>query len=66
MLNFIDIQKAHETFTGSDFPKLIQVYKEMGMVLNTVSLEKGLVTYTDLLGDSVQQTGYRFQTLIVP
>ncbi|WP_438477736.1 hypothetical protein [Streptococcus pluranimalium] len=66
MLNIIDIQKPHETFTGSDFPKLIQVYKEMGMVLNTVSLEKGLVTYTDFAGNSDQQTGYRYQTLIAP
>lgn len=64
MLNITDIQKAHETFTGPDFPKLIQAFKEMGMVANTVYLEKGLVTYTDLVGDSVQQTGYQVHTLI--
>ncbi|MFU2205095.1 hypothetical protein [Streptococcus pluranimalium] len=57
MLNITDIQKVHESFTGPDFPKLIQRFKEMGMVANTVSLEKGLVTYTNLVGDSVQQTG---------
>lgn len=44
MLNITDIQKGHETFTGFDLPKLIQAFKEMGMVANTVSLEKGLVT----------------------
>ncbi|MXQ48237.1 DUF1398 domain-containing protein [Streptococcus pneumoniae] len=64
MLNITDIQKGHETFTGSDFPKLIQAFKEMGMVANTVSLEKGPVTYTDLVSDSVQQTGYQVHTLI--
>ncbi|MGT2831968.1 hypothetical protein [Streptococcus halotolerans] len=42
MSNLIDIQKAHEAFTGPDFQKLIQASKETGMVANTVSLEKGL------------------------
>ncbi len=64
MLQLQTIRVAESQFSGPDFPKLIQTFKEMGMVKHTVSLETGLVTYTDFSGDTLQQTGYRVQTPI--
>lgn len=40
-----NILKAHEQFTGPDFPKLIARFKEMGMVKNKVNIRSGIVSY---------------------
>lgn len=47
------IQEAHGKFTGVDFPKLIQAFKNMGMLTNTYNLQSGQVTYTHTKGEKI-------------
>ncbi|WP_394405164.1 DUF1398 domain-containing protein [Streptococcus sp. 20-1249] len=63
MLTLEAIQSAHAQFTGPDFPKLIQSFKEMGMKTNTVEIDSGCVFYTS---DShvLQTEGVRAQIAV--
>lgn len=45
MFTLESILEAHAQFSGPDFPKLLAVFKEMGMVSNQVDIEMGQVTY---------------------
>ncbi|MEY4480158.1 MAG: hypothetical protein RLZZ267_836 [Bacillota bacterium] len=49
-----NIKDAHATFTGVDFPKLIQVFKQMDMVTNTFNLQSGKVTYVHRAGEQIE------------
>lgn len=51
------IREAHKLYTGPDFPKLINVFKSMGMVTNIFNLETGVVTYMNRVGDRLEDVG---------
>lgn len=59
------IQEAHELYTGPDFPKLIKVFKAMGMKTNSFNLETGVVTYTNSLGEKLVSEGIKVDFNIV-
>ncbi|WP_350017737.1 hypothetical protein [Streptococcus jiangjianxini] len=54
MLDFINNQVAYQPLTILDFSKFIPVFNEVCMVVNSASLEKGLVTFTDFAGAFAQ------------
>lgn len=58
-LTLESIHQAHQRYTGPDFPKLIRVFKEMGIVRNHFDLETGQVTYLDRSGASLEDEGIR-------
>lgn len=49
-----NINVAHKKFTGVDFPKLIQEFKKMGILTNSVNLQSGQVTYAHNNGELIQ------------
>ncbi len=51
------INKAHSMYTGPDFPKLIGVFKKMGMVTNIFNLETGVVSYINKEGECLYGKG---------
>jgi len=53
------IHKAHQLYTGPDFPKLIREFKLMGMVTNIFNLENGEVTYINQSGDTLKDEGIK-------
>ncbi|MDF2804105.1 MAG: Phage envelope protein [Anaerocolumna sp.] len=51
------IHEAHKLYTGPDFPKLIREFKLMGMVSNVYNLENGIITYSNDVGECIQEKG---------
>lgn len=49
------IHEAHKLYTGPEFPKLIRVFKAMGMVTNIYNLESGVVFYQNKTGESLKE-----------
>lgn len=47
------IQVAHQQYSGSDFPKLVAVFKAMGMESNTVNLLEGVIVYRHKNGETL-------------
>ncbi|NWK83437.1 DUF1398 family protein [Staphylococcus sp. GSSP0090] len=58
-LSLTKIHQAHQQYTGKDFPKLFKAFKDMGMIMNTVNIEKGETSYihhdgTEITDESVK------------
>lgn len=56
-----NINQAHKTFTGSDFPKLIATFKDMGIVRNIVNIKTGKVSYVHADGREIERLGIRVE-----
>ncbi len=53
------IKVAHNSYTGFDIPKLISVFKLMGITTNIYGLETGLLTYINLDGIKLEYKSFR-------
>ncbi|SCS43303.1 DUF1398 family protein [Staphylococcus caeli] len=53
------IHQAHAQYTGVDFPKLFQAFKNMGMAFNIVNIKEGTTTYTHKDGAEIIDEGIK-------
>lgn len=57
MISLDIIRKAHATYTGPDFPKLIHAFKEMDLKSFEYNIERGIITYYSMTGDCIEDIG---------
>lgn len=60
------IQKAHQQFTGVDFPKLFKAFKDMGMTYNIVNIQDGTATYVHQSEDDIVTSSVKSNHPVAP
>lgn len=58
------INAAHEKYTGVEFPKLVNEFKNMNMVICEINIEQGVRTYIHKNGDKLTAQGMKVTTPI--